>query len=175
MFPVSGALQLKTSEHQGRRPIISASGAYSRLLSRCPARPHATLARTDSRAPRLWHDPLACRVEASVSDPASNSRCHSTFAGRMWRSMNTCRCDCSCSVLGVSAKSMIFPIESPVIRGRCGRRPQTARLSQFRRTFRRSCLIKIIRGCGRSHYERMRCCCPTGASLTRASAQSVCR
>jgi hypothetical protein len=36
MLPVSGALQLKTSEDQGRRPITSASGAYSRLESRVP-------------------------------------------------------------------------------------------------------------------------------------------
>jgi len=33
MLPVSGALQLNTSEAHGRRPTISASGAYSTLLS----------------------------------------------------------------------------------------------------------------------------------------------
>jgi hypothetical protein len=36
MLPVSGALQLNTSDAQGTRPMISASGAYSRLLRRVP-------------------------------------------------------------------------------------------------------------------------------------------
>ena len=36
MLPVSGAEQLKTSEDQATRPMISASGAYSRLLSPAP-------------------------------------------------------------------------------------------------------------------------------------------
>ena len=36
MLPVSGALQLNTSEAHATRPMISASGAYSRLLSRWP-------------------------------------------------------------------------------------------------------------------------------------------
>ena len=36
MLPVSGALQLKASEVQLIRPMISASGAYSRLVSGVP-------------------------------------------------------------------------------------------------------------------------------------------
>jgi len=36
MLPVSGAEQLKTSEAQGTRPMISASGAYSRFVSPAP-------------------------------------------------------------------------------------------------------------------------------------------
>ncbi|SAL88923.1 hypothetical protein AWB68_08937 [Caballeronia choica] len=36
MFPVSGALQLNTSDAQETRPMISASGAYSILLKRVP-------------------------------------------------------------------------------------------------------------------------------------------
>ena len=36
MLPVSGALQLNTSADHGTRPIISASGAYSRLVRRVP-------------------------------------------------------------------------------------------------------------------------------------------
>ena len=37
MFPVSGAEQLNTSEDQCTRPMTSASGAYSRLVSPAPA------------------------------------------------------------------------------------------------------------------------------------------
>jgi hypothetical protein len=37
MLPVSGAEQLKASLHQGTRPMISASGAYSRLVSPAPS------------------------------------------------------------------------------------------------------------------------------------------
>ena len=36
MFPVSGAEQLKASGAIGERPMISHSGAYSRLLSPAP-------------------------------------------------------------------------------------------------------------------------------------------
>ena len=36
ILPVSGALQLNTSEAQGIRPMISASGAYSTLVRRWP-------------------------------------------------------------------------------------------------------------------------------------------
>jgi hypothetical protein len=36
MFPVSGALQLKTSGAQIVRPMISQSGAYSRFVSPAP-------------------------------------------------------------------------------------------------------------------------------------------
>ena len=36
MLPVSGALQLKTSGAIGERPMISASGAYSRFESPAP-------------------------------------------------------------------------------------------------------------------------------------------
>ena len=36
MLPVSGAEQLNTSEAHGMRPMISASGAYSMLLSPAP-------------------------------------------------------------------------------------------------------------------------------------------
>ena len=36
MLPVSGAEQLKISDAQNTRPMISASGAYSRLVSRVP-------------------------------------------------------------------------------------------------------------------------------------------
>ena len=36
MFPVSGAEQLNTSGAMGDRPIISQSGAYSRLVSPAP-------------------------------------------------------------------------------------------------------------------------------------------
>ncbi len=36
MLPVSGALQLKTSLAHGTRPMISASGAYSRFFSPAP-------------------------------------------------------------------------------------------------------------------------------------------
>ena len=124
MFPVSGALQLKASEHQGRRPIISASGAYSRLLSRVPG--------SSSRKPgkNRFQRPSALARSFSLSSrgigwrPASTSRCHSTFAGRMWRSMNTCRFDCISSILGVGAKSMIFTVEGPAL-GRW-RRPNRA-------------------------------------------------
>ena len=37
MLPVSGALQLNTSAAQGTRPMISARGAYSRLVSASPS------------------------------------------------------------------------------------------------------------------------------------------
>ena len=36
MLPVSGALQLKARDASGLRPMISQSGAYSRLLSPAP-------------------------------------------------------------------------------------------------------------------------------------------
>jgi hypothetical protein len=36
MLPVSGAEQLNTSEDHWTRPMISASGAYSRLVSPAP-------------------------------------------------------------------------------------------------------------------------------------------
>ena len=36
MLPVSGALQLKTSEAHSTRPMISARGAYSKLVRRVP-------------------------------------------------------------------------------------------------------------------------------------------
>ena len=36
MLPVSGAEQLNTSDAQNTRPMISASGAYSRLARRVP-------------------------------------------------------------------------------------------------------------------------------------------
>ena len=38
MLPVSGAEQLKTSAAKGTRPMISQSGAYSRLVSPSGAR-----------------------------------------------------------------------------------------------------------------------------------------
>ena len=51
MLPVSGALQLKTSEAQGMRPMISAIGAYSRLLMRVPGSSAASAGRNRFHKP----------------------------------------------------------------------------------------------------------------------------
>src|ERR1700738_4494335 len=58
MFPVSGAEQLKTSEAHGTFPLISQSGAYSRLVSPAP--------RSDSGRKR-FHSPADRALDFSSS------------------------------------------------------------------------------------------------------------
>ncbi len=58
MLPVSGAEQLKGSEPSIERPMISASGAYSRLLSPAPS--------SDSGKNR-FHRPSALALSFSSS------------------------------------------------------------------------------------------------------------
>ncbi len=87
MLPVSGALQLNTSDDQGTRPMISASGAYSRLLSRVPG--------SSSRKPgrNRFHRPsdFARLLRSSINDtgycpPCTSSR-HWPIRGMMWSCM----------------------------------------------------------------------------------------
>jgi len=54
MLPVSGALQLNASEAHGRRPMISASGAYSTLQSRVPGSSGRSPGRNRFHSPRPW-------------------------------------------------------------------------------------------------------------------------
>ena len=81
MLPVSGAEQLKTSEAQNTRPMISASGAYSRLVRRVPG--------SSSRSARQEQVPQALGPGAALSGsiidggqmPASTSRCQAADRG----------------------------------------------------------------------------------------------
>ena len=109
MLPVSGAQQLKTSEAQGRRPMISASGAYSRLVSRVPGSSRAGRAETGSTAPLpfaralswlgrpRWPDARPRNLRAARLGSAGTMRTASTNALTRRRSVSTC---------GVEVKSM---------------------------------------------------------------------
>ena len=65
MLPVSGALQLNTSDDQRIRPMISASGAYSRLLSRVPGSSGFSAGRNRFHRPSAFARALSPSIRAS--------------------------------------------------------------------------------------------------------------
>ena len=81
MFPVSGAEQLKTSEAHCNWPMISANGAYSRLVSRVPG--------SSGRRPgrNMFHKPserargLSSSTTVGGLRPAAASRRQRVLAG----------------------------------------------------------------------------------------------
>src|SRR5258706_4267446 len=113
MLPVSGALQLNDSGPISERPMISHSGAYSRLVRPAPSsdsgrkRFQSACARafsfSDSTARVGFHGSPAARLAAtSAWNPAS--------AGNTCSFMNAETFACSSFVLGEYAKSMGFPL-----------------------------------------------------------------
>ena len=100
MLPVSGAEQLKISEAQWTRPMISASGAYSRLVRRVPGSPSRRPGRNRFHRPSA----LACAFSGSIIEggqaPASTSRCQSARRGTTWVSMKARSCSRNASTLG---------------------------------------------------------------------------
>ncbi len=70
MFPVSGALQLKTSGAMRLRPMISQSGAYSRLES--PA-PNSDSGRKRFQSPAAFAFSLSSSMIEGVSQRLSAS------------------------------------------------------------------------------------------------------
>src|SRR3954463_2094662 len=98
MFPVSGAEQLSASGAMGLRPVISASGAYSRLVR--PA-PHFSLGRKRFQRPRLRASCLRSSItggwKCGSPEAATWSR-YTASAGYTWLSMNSRSLDRSSSV-----------------------------------------------------------------------------
>ena len=76
MLPVSGALQLKTSGARKLRPMISHSGAYSRLLRPAPC--------FDSGRNR-FHNPAARAMGFSSSTTGYTFHGPSVSASSAWR------------------------------------------------------------------------------------------
>ncbi len=97
MLPVSGALQLKISARNSLRPITSASGAYSSVLSPAPSaasgrnRFHNPAARA-----RDFHSSIGagtCQAFQSAPALAAFARRYSCSRGATCSAMNACiRC-----------------------------------------------------------------------------------
>ena len=75
MLPVSGALQLHASDAMNVRPMISASGAYSRLLSPAPC---SSSGRNRFHSPRL-------RASSFSSSITGGWKCCSPESASCWR------------------------------------------------------------------------------------------
>ena len=88
MLPVSGAEQLNTSEAQNTRPMISASGAYSRLARRVPGSSSASAGRNRFHRPSALARALSGSIIVGGQTPASTSRCQAAICGTTWWSMN---------------------------------------------------------------------------------------
>ena len=106
MLPVSGAEQLKISEAQKTRPMISASGAYSRLASRVPGSSPCRPGRNRFHRPSALASAFSGSIMEGGQAPASTSRCQSARRGTTCRSMKAESCALSCSTRGEYAKSM---------------------------------------------------------------------
>ena len=109
MFPVSGAEQLSASGAiHGLRPVISASGAYCRLVSPAPC--SWTAGRNRFHNPRA----RACALSSSITggvpqgpaDASTSSRKRGSAGYTHW-SMNASRRSRSSSVVASNAKSMV--------------------------------------------------------------------
>ena len=74
--PVSGALQLNTSAAQGIRPMISANGAYSRLLRRVPGSSSRSPGRKRFQKPACLASAFSGSTTAVGYMPRSARRCH---------------------------------------------------------------------------------------------------
>ena len=106
MLPVSGALQLKTSEAHITRPMISASGAYSRLVRRVPGSSSRSAGRNRFQSPSERASALRSSMHGGCGLPAATSRRHCGTTGSTRSSMNSrTRCR-SCSTRGEYSKSM---------------------------------------------------------------------
>ena len=75
MLPVSGALQLNTSVAMNERPIRSASGAYSALLSPAPC---------SSSGRNRFHSPSAFAAAFSSSIAGSTTQGSSSASSSRW-------------------------------------------------------------------------------------------
>ncbi|MCY1545951.1 hypothetical protein D9M68_819220 [compost metagenome] len=92
MLPVSGALQLNTSEAQDTRPMISASGAYSRLLRRVPGSSSPSAGRNRFHSPSLRAKALRSAMNGTGNCPAATLCCQAPMRGTMWASMKLRSC-----------------------------------------------------------------------------------
>ncbi len=81
MLPVSGAEQLKTSDAQNTRPMISASGAYSRLASRVPGSSSRRPGRNRFHRPSARAAALSGSIIEGGKRPASTSCCQVAISG----------------------------------------------------------------------------------------------
>ncbi len=107
ILPVSGALQLNTSGDHSTRPINSASGAYSRLLSPAPPCFSCSLGINRFQSPsslaRAFNSAMIGGVVHRLSAASSCSRCRDS-TGKIWRCMNSSSCDASVLTRSVTSK-----------------------------------------------------------------------
>jgi hypothetical protein len=112
MLPVSGALQLNTSEAHDTRPMISASGAYSRLVSRVPGSSSRRCGRNKFQRPSARAFSFSSSMKETGYFPALTSSCHWWMRGTICASMNALSCVRSASTFGLYAKSISLFLES---------------------------------------------------------------
>ena len=120
MLPVSGAAQLNAAGARWLRPVISASGAYWRLVSPAPPSPgrkrfHRPRLRASARiSPRTGTESQAQRSGSAASCSSKTASFGSTYV--FWKSHTEAT---SSSVLASGAKSMpqfSFIADSPMSR-----------------------------------------------------------
>src|SRR6056297_1539348 len=91
IFPVSGGLQLKTSEAHRIRPIISAKGAYSKLVRPALKSPYVF-------GRKRFHKPSALAFSFKFFNPGH--LVHAFFGLRL-KASTSCSTGSSCSVINV--------------------------------------------------------------------------